>query len=77
MELIYIGKKFYWQSGTAMSSLYDVNGNRQDWGFVQIALQNGESVRIRPATITELALYEKKLLECNKDKPYFETQVNP
>lgn len=61
MELIYIGDKFYSGSGTAMSSIYDMNGRRQDWGFVQVALKNGESVHIRPATPAELAVYNAKL----------------
>ena len=61
MELIYIGEKFYAESGTVMSSIYDVHSNRQDWGKVQIALQNGESVHIRPATESELKMYNKRL----------------
>lgn len=61
MELIYIGDEFYSASGTAMSSIYDIDGNRQDWGFVQIALQKGESVYIRPATKKEKVPYIKQL----------------
>ena len=61
MELIYIGNKFYLESGTMMSPIYDVNGYRQDWGKVQIALQNGESVHIRPATQSELIPFNEKL----------------
>lgn len=57
MELIYIGEKFYSKSGTVMSSIYDVQGNRQDWGKVQIALKNGKSVHIRPATEKEMEQY--------------------
>jgi len=36
-------------------------GKRQDWGFVQIALRNGEDVHILQATNSELEYYEKKL----------------
>ena len=61
MELIYIGKKFYSKSGIIMSSLYDIEGNRQDWGFVQVALEDGKSVHIRPAMPSELEFYQKKL----------------
>lgn len=61
MEIIYIGEEFYHKSGTRMSSLYDTDGNRQDWEFVTIALQKGESVHIRPATEEEKLPYIKQL----------------
>lgn len=61
MELIYIGDEFYKKSCSMMSSIYGVDGSRQDWGFVNIALKNGQSVHIRPATPAELAVYDKKL----------------
>lgn len=61
MELIFIGDHFYTESATMMSPLYDVHGNRQDWGKVSVALRNGLSVRIRPATAAELAHYEGQL----------------
>ena len=68
MELIYIGDRFYNESNSMMSSIYDIHGNRQDWGFVQIALCNGESVHIRPATDAELISYEKALIEIKKGR---------
>jgi hypothetical protein len=61
MELIFIGDRFYAESGSMMSPIYDVAGNRQDWGFVSVALRDGRSVHIRPATKKELAHYEKIL----------------
>ena len=61
MELIYIGDHFYRESGTMMSPIYDVHGNRQDWGKVDIALMNGKSVHIRPATKSEIIYYEMRL----------------
>ena len=61
MELIYIGSHFYDESKSIMSPIYDVEGNRQDWGFVNIALKKGESVHIRQATEDELVYYEQKL----------------
>lgn len=63
MELIYIGDRFYSESGTEMSSIYDVSGRRQSWGLVKAALRNGESVSIRPATKVELVPYEQRLEE--------------
>lgn len=61
MELIFIGASFYDKSQTIMSSLYDVEGNRQDWGFVRVALEKGQSVHIRPATSAEISHYTQKL----------------
>lgn len=61
MDLIYIGPEFYFESGTIMSSLYEIEGNRQDWGFVQVALRKGESVHIRPATEEEKKPFRKYL----------------
>lgn len=63
MELIFIGDKFYNESGSIMSSIYTVDGERSDWGFVQIALSAGKSVHIRPATKDELLPYNLKLAE--------------
>ncbi len=79
MELIYIGEKFYFKSGTAMSSIYDIFGNRQDWGKVQIALQNGESVHIRPATEDEKKPYRERLQQLEdkrKEREDFENTAN-
>ena len=61
MKLIYIGDHFYEESKSYMSSIYDTDGARQDWGKVQVALRNGERVSIRPATSQELVRYEIKL----------------
>ena len=61
MELIFIGTEFYHESKTAMSFIYTVDGKRSDWGFVQIALREGKSVHIRPATEKELEFYRMHL----------------
>lgn len=61
MKLIYIGDHFYQESGTAMSPIYTEDGQRSDWGFVQVALRKGESVSIRQATQQELDHYEATL----------------
>ena len=63
MELIYIGEHFYLNSGSMMSPIYDVQGKRQDWGKIQIALAAGQSVHIRQATRKELSYYTEKLME--------------
>ena len=72
MELIYIGDKFYWESGTSMSSIYTTDSRRSDWGDVQITLQRGENVSIRPANDYEMGYYEKELKRINF-KDYFYT----
>lgn len=61
-KLFYIGDKFYSESGTMMSSLYEEGTRaRYDWGFVNRDLRSGISVEIRPATEEELVWAEKKL----------------
>lgn len=62
LKLIYIGDNFYRESGTVMSSIYEENGDRSDWGKVQIALKGGQKVSIRPAEKDELDCYETKLI---------------
>jgi hypothetical protein len=62
MKLIYIGYHFYHESRTYMSPIYTETGERSDWGFVQIALKNGENVEIRQATKLERDFYEVELL---------------
>lgn len=57
-KLIYIGDKFYWQSGTMMSSIYSETGQRYDWGFVQRDLAEGKTVTIRPASAEEFREYQ-------------------
>ena len=55
IELFYIGDQFYSKSYTFMSSIYKIDTyERYDWGFVQIDLQNGKEVYIRPATNEEM-----------------------
>ena len=66
MNLVFVGNKFYRESGTVMSSIYqEVAGklSRANFGFVERALENGEEVHIRPANKSELAWAEKKLEE--------------
>lgn len=68
MDLIFIGDHFYSQSGSFMSSLYDTNGYRQDWGKVNCALRAGKEVRIRPATASELKVYEAQLTRLKREQ---------
>ncbi len=54
MDLFYLGNDFYWSTGTKMSSLYSVKDRkRYDWGLVQMELDIGANVNIRPANDEE------------------------
>ena len=66
--LIYIGDRFYFKSSTLIGVLYDLDGIRYDWGFVQRDLQNGKTLIIRPATASELDVYEQQLRCMNMSK---------
>lgn len=64
VDLIYIGNDFYADSGTIMSSIYEITEDgwrRSDWGDVQIALSVGREIHIRPATDAELGIAHKML----------------
>ena len=69
MNCVYIGDRFYRESGTMISPVYEIKDggySRTDWGFIQIALEKGEELHIRPAMVDEISFFEKKMEECNK-----------
>lgn len=73
MEAIYIGRKFYSESSSMMSFIYEITESgfsRTDWGFVQRVLENSENVNIRPATIKELDYFNNELLKYKKDEEW-------
>ena len=52
-----------------MSPIYTEDGYRSDWGRVQMALRDGDSIEIRQATPQERDFYEARLSEMKrKDK---------
>lgn len=59
VKLVYVGNKFYYDSGTRLGVLYtEEHWHREDWGFVSGHLSRGETVIIRPATeAEELRMY--------------------
>ena len=61
VELIYIGGDFYWESKTIMSCIYKENGERFDWGKLEMELRAGKEVHLRPATEKELEYFKKCL----------------
>lgn len=65
-NLIFIGSKFYSESGTIMSCVYTEAGERFDWGFLEVGLEKGIFYNIRPATKKELDMYEQVLTKLKK-----------
>lgn len=62
MKLFFIGDDFYDKSGTAMSPIYEIGTyQRSDWGKVQLVLEHGEPISIRPANEKEMLWAYKKL----------------
>jgi len=61
--LVYIGNKFYHESGTVMSSIYKENGERYNWGLVSVALEKGNQITIRQATPKEKEHYKQQLAQ--------------
>ena len=73
INLIFIGDKFYSESGTIMSSIYRLNDNedsyeRFHWGFVNVALRESKNVYIRPATEKEMLIFEKMLEDIKNER---------
>ena len=68
MKLIYIGERFYFDSGGVMSAIYYEDGDRCDWGHVKMGLRDGRSVNIRPASDGEIESAELKLKEIKERK---------
>ncbi len=63
LTVIYIGEKFYFESGTMMGKLYLEDGTRYDWGKASLDLKAGKTLTIRPANELELAIAHRKLRE--------------
>lgn len=79
MDCIFIGDKFYDESGTMMSSIYQIDTDgegyhRTDWGQINICLKNGGSVNIRPATPNETEIFEIQLLKIKQIKKQSKNQ---
>jgi hypothetical protein len=53
VALVYFGDNFYTESGSVLSSLYTEDGERFDYGFMKVALQNGYKITIRQSTEDE------------------------
>lgn len=67
INLFFIGDKFYSESGSIMSSIYVKDSfTRYDWGFVSIALSEGITINITPATDAEMLWAYTKLAEAKK-----------
>jgi hypothetical protein len=61
MNIIYIGRKFFFESSGRLSFFYTEEGHRTDIHFIETELIKGNSVNIRPANTHELSYYQKRL----------------
>jgi len=74
MHLMFIGEQFYRDSGTVMGCLYDVGEEgsgecqRSDWAKVNMALNRGEEVHIRPANEEEMLWAYRELERVIREK---------
>ena len=71
LDVFYIGEKFYYKSSTMMSSIYLNDGGvyrRFNWGLVQIALEEGAEVHLRPAKDEEMLWAYKQLDKITKEE---------
>ena len=69
IHLYATGRGFYSASGSMIGLLYEVGTNaRFDWGFVEIALERGASVHIRPANAEELARVVDMMQKIDRDR---------
>jgi len=62
--LIYIGREFYEKSGSIMSFLYETSKKRYirtDFGKMQQQIEAGDTITIRPATMSELSIFNARL----------------
>lgn len=75
IQLIYIGEDFYSNSGSFISPLYTVDGQRYDYGFMQIALKCGKNVNIRQATPVEIKFFTDKLEQIKKTKAEYDNNM--
>jgi len=61
-SVLYIGHDYYFNSGTAMGSLYTEELlHRSDWGKITQHLDEKNHVHIRPATVQELGYFDDML----------------
>ena len=68
LTIIFIGEKFYAESGTMMSPIYTENGERYDYGFLRCDLEAGKTIVIRPATGDEFRHYQQQLDKLKAEK---------
>ena len=66
MKVFFIGREFYTNSNTMMSPCYQDCGNgnyvRSGWGDIEMALERGETVTIKPANKTQKAWANQELI---------------
>lgn len=83
INVVFVGDRFYSESGTVMSSIYRVGADgslsRFDWGLVTIALKQGHEVRIKPANDEQYGKLSRRLAEVvvqnEKDRREYEKDL--
>jgi hypothetical protein len=67
VSLVFIGERFYKESQTLMGNIYrkhpDGKWSRYDWGALQLDINAGKVIEIRPATDKEIKFFDGKLNE--------------
>lgn len=72
MKIVYyLGDKYYDNSGTMIGVLYTEQGQRYDWGKLQIDVERGEDVIVRKATPTLIEWAESQLIK-HKETNWYE-----
>ena len=75
MKIVYyLGDKYYDKSGSMLGVLYTEEGQRYDWGKLQIAVERGEDVLVRKATPEMIAWAE---IELSKFKANEDNWIEP
>lgn len=77
LNIIYMGKNFYKESGSAMSSIYDPKTlARLDWAWISRCLKNGWKVHIRLVTDKEMKWANAELKNFKLPRQYLPSFKN-
>ncbi len=65
-EVIFIGRDYYFRSGTRMGLMYLTNGTRYDLAMLETDVDKGYTVTVRPANAIELCQMDEVLAELKR-----------
>jgi hypothetical protein len=64
MKTVYfLGRGYYFKSGSSIGMLYSEAGERYDWGRIELEIEQGKEILIKPATPKMHEWANKRLLE--------------